>query len=564
MKRWLRQTHGPLFELFRHFLGRFFDSDLITATEHTPTALVGTLSVVMQWMFLFIQPLKMKYEHFSRLPVPGPYREALRADELWLITLMMAAMGLLTAIKWQSLFPSLRDYRALASLPVRPGQLFLAKLLALIAVSAAAILALNLLPGASFPAVTAGHWAFRPSLGVRAWAHFAACAAGGYFFFFALSALEGVLLNALRPAAFRRVAASLQGVLAAAMLLLLVLSFSIQQQVAHAAIEPRFARFLPPAWFLGLYETLAGNPDAAMHRLARLGLTALAAAGLLTLAAYAVSYRRHRTLMVEGAPARGSHRAWPARVLEWFMPNPREQAVVSFVGKTLSTSGQHRMVLAGYCGFGLAVFVTAMLGIGKLYDPAKTVTASFVYAHLILLVSVLIGLRHLFSIPIELGANWMFRTTEREGRRDWMRALDRLLLWGGAAGMLVMPLPLEIRLLGWRALAEALLFALAAMCCYEAAFSSWDKLPFTCSYLPGKTPAWIVALRLLGLLIALPLASSALLACLYSPLAYGAALAILSLAWLRARALRRETWGEAALRYEDLPDPAIHGLGLLQ
>ena len=30
MREWLGETHGAGFELFRHFLVRFFDSDLVT------------------------------------------------------------------------------------------------------------------------------------------------------------------------------------------------------------------------------------------------------------------------------------------------------------------------------------------------------------------------------------------------------------------------------------------------------------------------------------------------------------------------------------------------------
>jgi len=165
----LRETHGPVFELFRHFLLRFFDSDLITAKEHTPAAVVGAVAVLMQWMFIFIQPLKMKYEHFSGLGAPAPYREALRADELWLITLMMSAIGLLTAIKWQSLFPGLRDCRALASLPLRPGQVFVAKLLALLTVSAAVGMFLTFCPVSHFQRFPPGDG---PS--IRPWA-------GGYW-----------------------------------------------------------------------------------------------------------------------------------------------------------------------------------------------------------------------------------------------------------------------------------------------------------------------------------------------------------------------------------------------
>src|ERR1039457_3992725 len=65
---------------------------------------------------------KQKYSYFSHLAVPGPYRLAVRADELWLITLMMSTIGLLTAFKWQALFPGLTDYRTLGSLPLRARQ----------------------------------------------------------------------------------------------------------------------------------------------------------------------------------------------------------------------------------------------------------------------------------------------------------------------------------------------------------------------------------------------------------------------------------------------------------
>ena len=34
MREWLRETHGPGFELLRHFLLRFFDSDVVCALEH--------------------------------------------------------------------------------------------------------------------------------------------------------------------------------------------------------------------------------------------------------------------------------------------------------------------------------------------------------------------------------------------------------------------------------------------------------------------------------------------------------------------------------------------------
>ena len=41
MREWLRETHTTSFELLRHFLLRFFDSDLVTTPGQMTTALIG-------------------------------------------------------------------------------------------------------------------------------------------------------------------------------------------------------------------------------------------------------------------------------------------------------------------------------------------------------------------------------------------------------------------------------------------------------------------------------------------------------------------------------------------
>jgi hypothetical protein len=566
MKEWLRQTHGANFELLRHFLLHFFDSDLITTPGQTAPALIGAFSMMLPWVFLFVDPLRAKYRYFSQIAVPGPYRHIVRADELWLITLMMSAIGLVTAVKWQSVFPGLRDYRALGTLPLRAWQIFAAKLAALLLVSTAAIVTLNLLPSLLFPAVSASRWQFTPSLGGRVLAHAAACTSACYFFFFGLVALQGVLLNLLRPRAFGRVSGFFQGLLVAVMLILMVQSFSIDAQITDAALRPEIARWLPPVWSLGLYQTMSGDPDPGMQTLANRALTALAVAVALALTTYLVSYRRHRELLVEGSTGQSRDRRWSgagAILFRLVIPNPRQQAVIVFMAKTLGRSSYHRMVLMAYGGFGLAVLVSGIMGVRRAVEPARVTAASFVYAHVVLLAFLLIGLRHLFSIPTELAANWMFRITEREGRLEWLRAVDRFVLLSGAAAMVVLPFPLEFKLLGWRAVAELVVFSAFALLCYEWTFSSWEKLPFTCSHLPGKTPMWILFLRFLGLLMALPLVHFILLSALYNWVAFPIVMAVQLAVWARIHIARRDGWGEQRLKYEEAPDPAIHGLNLL-
>ncbi len=564
MKEWLRETHGPGFELARHFLRRFFDSDLIATPVQFTGPVIGVFSLLLPWFPVLMGPLKHKYAYFSSLAVPGPYREALRADELWLITLMMSAVGLLTALKWQALFPSLRDYRALGSLPVRARQIFGAKLAVLLLLTTAAVVVLNLVPSLSFPALSSSRWAINPSLGARVEAQAVACAAACYFFFFGMLALQGLLLNLLRPRLFGQVTGTLQGLLVAVMLILMVLSFSVQAQVTNAALRPEFARWLPPVWFLGFYQALMGDRDAAMQALSRRAEAALLMVVLLASATYVISYGRHRALLVEGVAAQPRQRPWIGGLFDWLVRDPRQQAVMVFMTKTLAGSSQHRMILMGYAGFGVAILLSGLIGIGSVVAPAKVTAACFIYAHTTLLVFLLIGLRHLFSLPAELKANWMFQITEGEGRRQWLRAVDRFVVFWGAMSMLAIPFPLEARLLGWRAVGEAALIVAAGGLGYEWSFLSWEKMPFTCSYLPWKTEAWVILLRLIGLLAALQLANALLLACLYHWVVFLIVMVVMMAVWARVHALRRDGWGEMRLRYEEMPDPLVHGLNLMR
>ncbi len=524
--------------------------------------LIATLPVFFQWFYLLVQPMGKKYAYLSGLAVPGPYFEAVRADELWLIALMMSAIGLLTAMKWQFLFPDLRDYRVLGALPLRPRQIFGAKLAALLLVAAATLVTIDLLPSVVFPALSASRWALHPSFGARVLAHAGASAAASSFFFFGLVALQGVLLNLLKPRAFGRVTGYLQGCLVAIMLGLIVLSFSIQPQITNALIQPEWARWLPPVWFLGLYQTLSGDPDPAMRALAHRAWAGLAISVVVALVTYVLSYHRHRTLLVEGTsgPARDRRgRMFPG----WLATNPRQQAVVAFMTQTLVRSNRHRTILMGYAGLGFAVILTGLISMPSLVESRRVTAADFIYYHILALLLLSIGARHVFSLPTELNANWIFQITEGEGREAWLSALDRFVLFWGAVVMFAIPLPLEIRLLGWRAIAEQVLFLALGLLTYEWFFSSWCKLPFTCSYLPGRMPVWMI-LAFFGLLGVVAAVHSLLLVILYGGVSYAIVVAGLLAAWRHVRRGRRQGWVELRLKYDDVPEPAVHGLNLLK
>jgi len=563
MHEWLRRTHGPFVELLRHFLHRFFDSDLITAPGQMAGPLIGVFSLMLPWFNMMIGMLRQKYAHFAALPTPGPFRQIVLADELWLVTLMMSVIGLVTALKWDSVFPNLRDYRSLGTLPLRTWHIFAAKLAALLIVVTAVVITLNFLPSLGFPAVSASRWQFGQGLATSVPAHVVACIGGGYFFFFGLVALQGILLNLLPPRAFGQVTGYLQGLAVAVMLALIVLSFSVDARIAGTLREAPWARWLPPVWFLGLYQSMLGDPNPAIHLLANRAWTGLSLSIALALLTYVISYQRHRTLLMEGLTAASRDRRWTGTLLRFLVPDPRQQAIITFLIKTIARSSHHRMILMGYCGFGFAILMSGIAGVRSAVPPDRATAAAFTYAHVVFLAFFLIGLRHLFAIPAELPANWMFQLTERGGRAEWLRAVDRFVLTSGVILTLVAPFPLEFKLLGWHALLEIALFGGFALLCYEWTFSSWDKLPFTCSHLPGKTPMWIRLIQFLGLLGALQLAGFILLAGVYYPTVFLVVMTIQLAVWKRIHDSREESWGEQRLKYLEAPDPPVQGLNLL-
>jgi hypothetical protein len=568
MRNWLAETHRTGFELFRHFVVRFFDSDLVTTPGQWTKVLIGAFSLLIPVFIMVMPSLAHKYAILSSLPSAEPYRHAMRADQLWLITLGMSAVGLLAAVEWQALFPGIRDYLCLGTLPVRPRQIFASKLAALIALLSASIAVVNALPTVAFLALAHGRWETNPSFAAHLWAHGVSCGLAAYFLCFALIACQGILLNILPPRLFGVVTGYVQGLVITLMLVLIVLSVSIDPNVETAVLAPELSKWLPPVWFLGLYQVLLGNAEPRFQALATRALVGSAIAAGAALISYLISYQRHRRLFVECAGVRRRERTLGRTALDSLMPHPRQQAVFVFMARTLARSTQHRMVLMGYLGFSLAMVLSGIVGlretpgVARIFKPNQLVMAAFVNAHLVLLIGLLIGLRHLFSIPAELRANWIFRLTEREGRGQWLRAIDHFALFSVAPVMLLLPLPLEAAMLGWRAAGEVIVFAVGGLLVYERLFFEAEKLPFTCSYLPGKRPAWALVLTFIGVVSLLPVANLMLVSLLESRLSAALFVVLLIATWTWNHRMRELSWAELPLMYEDAPEPAVRTLNL--
>ena len=552
LQNWLEETHRPDFELVRHFLARFFDSDLASASGDWLKLAIGFAAVLFSFSILALKTYSERYAHLlnPRASTPAGYLAGVHADMLTFIALAMAVTAMLTTLQWQSLFPSLRDSLALAGIPVTPRQIFLAKFTALLLVFAVYLAALTHLPAMLFANVISGPWQENPSTGALAAANLAALAGSCVFVFFSLLAIQGVLLNLLPARLFTRVSLFAQA----------VIFVSTIGSVPLVGDQPASAWWWPPVWFWNLRAAMLGTGGPA-----RPAILALTLPPVVAVLSYLLSYHRYRKLLLEAQITPGKRRwegagAW---LLDLVLRDPCEQAAFTFIWKSLARSRNHRMVLLAYAGLALGWILSGLQNMPKsARHDAGTVGVLVVLVPLVAACAISLALRYLFSLPVELRANWLFQMTEGQGRASWLKAVARFVTWCGIVPIYAATVPAAIAVFGpLRAAGATIVGLLGALLLFEFLFRRWQKLPFTCAYLPGKQEVWFVILAYGLYLLVLAAIAQLLLFASGDPAFFLAVTAFeLAMLW---RARRRRTEASALpLIYEDSLDDALTTLSL--
>jgi len=250
--------------------------------------------------------------------------------------------------------------------------------------------------------------------------------------------------------------------------------------------------YLPPMWFTGLYEILQGSGDASFRTSACLAGQSLAAALGVFVITYLVSFNRHfRKSLESRAP---SPRAMALlgiflrRFDSLFLRKPVERSVFHFALRTIFRSPRHRLYLGAYAGVGLALTLVSIAGtvvhssdIGiEPFDPP------LLSIPLVMSFFILCGLRFIFTVPAELNANWIFRLVQG-APQDYLSG-SRKVMW--AIGVVPLPValsPLYAAVWGIHGSLLHLIFVFTlAGILTEVLLFRFQKVPFTCSYLPGK------------------------------------------------------------------------------
>jgi predicted permease len=553
LRRWREETHGSAWELVRHFVVRFFDNEMITIPGEWQKVAVGIFAALVSVALAASSIYRDRYlgMHEAGFVTPAQFQQAIRDDLISFVVLGMAVTALLTILQWQSLFPSLRDCLALAGLPVNPREIFAAKYGAVILIFGAFVVSMTGMPAILFTAIVTSYSPVHPNVLLYLVANFAALAGGCAFVFFTLVAIQGILLNLFKAHTFARVSTTVQAILFVAVVGVLPLMGN----------QPKAAAWWPPVWFIHLWDAMIGGPVS----LARNALLAVAIPAVMSAGAYLLSYQRYQKMLLEAQPGHASVR-WAglgAKLLERWIADPREQAAFAFIWKTLFRSRSHRLFLLAYAGAALGWITKGLLDAPPVNLRDEGLYGlTVVLAPIAVAVLITVGLRYLFTLPVMLRANWVFQAMEAEARPAWHLAIERFVIWCGIVPVFVVGLPAAIAVLGpTRGVAADLLGCMSALIFFERYFREWRKLPFTCSYLPGKQPIWALMVRF-GISSAMlaPIAQLMLWASAETTsfVALSSGLAAL---WWRWRRMRR-LLASASILWDEQPEAAVQLIDL--
>lgn len=476
--------------LVRHFFGRFFDNEFVAKNTDMQVTVVKMLALLSSPGMIL--PCLRYTTYLGLAAAPAEVRNPmLWSDRTLYFSFSMLIMGAVTVLEWDALFPDRRDYATLMVLPIHSRTIFLAKVGALGLFLLAFTASVNLVSIVTFPAVSSRG----PASGlIRAIAaHGISILASSAFAFLFLVALEGVLLNILSVRWFRRMSAYAQGAMVFVLLWLFCLFPHIAATVAELKAQNSWVLYaFPPLWFLGLNEALIGTRDAVLLALAHRAELGLSAVALIAGVSYTVAYRRHVRRTLEsteggGESMRTAMHESIGRIADRVAPDSVERAVLAFTGKTMARSGKHRIILAAYAGAGFAL-AAQVLSAAKKHDDWLSLP-------LVLGFFLLSGMRFIFTIPADLPANWQFRVSDTDRQRAALNGARGAMRWFGVAPLFLVLSPIYFVL--WRpgaALAHLLFSVTISVLLIEMLVMEFRKIPFTCSYPPGKanvTLLWI-------------------------------------------------------------------------
>lgn len=579
-------ARAPFRLLTRLFLRQFLENDLISpdADRAQLLAVVGAMAVSLTlFLSMFLSSL-----YLGAGLTPGQAAVLSLNDKFFYLALSMVVAALVAAAQWDALAIDHRDAAILEPLPVPSGTIRRAKLAAIALLGAAVAVAINGVPSLVFPWLVAHNFRHLPggSLLVMMAAHAWTTVAAAAFGYLAVIALRETMVAVVGRRGFAVTSPWVQGVLIVALGSTLLLLMPASNRIAQHGLDDWRAA-TPPMWFLGAYETLAGGAVAdlprgrmtarqeandrvttALYQQRRPQFPVLARqAGLafLTMTALAVvasMWNARRLKALAPAPPPAGVPRW--RLLEraanaLLVRSAASRAGFYFTLAALWRSNTHRLTLACSAAAGFAMAVVALSNSG-LRDGGGA-SARLLVMQPLLYGALLVGFRHLIRVPAELRANWGVQLAWRGQDRAFAAGAKR-----GAMIALVVPavlllLPFYVAVLGVEAaLLHAGLGIAGGLVLLESLMLGYDKVPFTCTYVPAGNMKALAPFYLIAFLVGANVFSRLQLAALNGNLVTPVATlaAALAVVWILSATRRRLPQVE----FDEAPAVGFQTLGL--
>ncbi len=546
--------------LFRQFLLRVIDLDSLSAQADIPRFL-GQFASILVFISL-VGALGLLMSNSSPRATPEGYLNFVWRGEQALISGTMLVVGLVTVISWDSTFPDRRDVMVLSPLPVSPLTILFAKLAASSALLGVTIFTLNFATGLAWPLFIGSHhesaWGVLQSLGAY-W--FTVIASSTFLFSFVLS-VQGFTALLLPRRTFLALSAFLQIVGFGLVLGVYFLQPSIISITEMTASENHWLlAWSPSFWFFAMFNELNGSLPEQLHWLAARAWIGSLLALLGAVVSLFLCYFRTMTRTVEEPDLIPNPRGW-----HWTprFGNALQTAIILFSLRSLVRSRQHRLAFAFYLAvvgsIALSWLHRELLNLGPAPLSADFMTSTFVMTGF-----AVFGLRSVFSLPISLNANWMLRTTQLRPSEDYVAATRHTLLVLAVVPVWFISALLSLPLRPFHQVAgHMVMLALIGWIFVELSLIGFYKVPFTCSYLPGKVHLQVVFWCFLLLLVIFAMVTAEYeQPALSDPVRTLLTLMILIAAGLGLWIHNRRRAKSAVLYFEELPPEIITSLGLV-
>lgn len=569
MRRKQQIADRPLAVLTGHFLGRYFETEESQPGE-LRTGIPALLGLTAAPGFILCAFL---FEKYSTLI--GWFRGILKLDrdlttlhdKYIFLAVAFVVCGIVTVLKWNTLFPDRRDYMILAPLPIPASTVFLAKVLGLAAFILLFSIAVNIVGCILFPPVVLGNTGTFAVLVRYSLSHLAATVCASLGGVLLVVVLAGFWMNVLPTAVLRRVSSWAQFVLLVFFLTQFLLISQVAETIALLQTDQSSRALLfPPLWFLGLYEQLLGRTIADLSVWAHWAVVSLIAGMIAATIFYGIGYFRHFRRTAEMPDAALA----PGRMTR-LLPVPKdpyEAAMVDFVKQTIGRSAIHRLLLRAFLAIACAVILQGLASRFVILRPEGAVDIGFLALAGPLVVSffLLAGLRFLFEIPTERQSSWIFRSVITESSSlGILRGVRRVMFELGIVAWFVVITPVNVLLLGaWIGAAHSIFCLLVSLIALDGLLFGYHKVPFTTDYNSERTNLGLSVLLWLTLFAVYAYGTTYFEAQLFQrPILFAAVLVLLFGAWrLLIYTRDRLTPDQQAMDFSDGVTPAVLTLDL--